>query len=122
MKTQMMIDAVCDEIKQNLNAFCEHADFEHLTPEVAEQMSQAFGEALAAGGVAGYRTFLEQYECEADTIVRGEQTLRVKMVSEKVFMTPFGKMTLNRKVYQADRGGQCHVPLDAAWGMEQQFA
>ena len=37
-------------------------------------------------------------------------------------MTPFGKMTLPRKIYQADRGGQCHVPLDAAWGMQGEFA
>ena len=55
-------------------------------------------------------------------IVRGEKTMRLKILSEKTFMTPFGKMTLERKVYQADRGGECHVPLDAAWGMEKQFA
>ena len=44
------------------------------------------------------------------------------MVCEKNFMTPFGKMTLPRKVYQADRGKKTHGPLDTAWDMEGQFA
>ena len=122
MKMQSMIDAVCDEIKQELNAFCEHADLDRLTPEVAEQMSQALSDALGTGGVAGYRAFLRQYECAEDTIVHDGKTMRLKILSEKAFVTAFGKMTLERKVFQADRGGECHVPLDASWGMEDQFA
>lgn len=122
MKMQPMIDAVCDEIKQNLNAFCEHADLDRLTPEVAEQMSQALSGALSAGGAAGYRAFLCQYECEEDTVLRDGKTIRAKILSEKAFRTAFGKMTLERKVFQPDRGGECHIPLDAAWGMEDPFA
>jgi len=122
METQVMIDAVCSEIKQKLTAFCASADLERLTPETAEGMSRALSGALSAGGVAGYRAFLGQYEHEGDTIVRDGKTMRLKMRNEKTFMTPFGKMALARKVYQADRGGRCHVPLDAAWGMEGQFA
>lgn len=122
MNVETMIDTMCDEIKQNLNDFCSHADLERLTPEVAEQMSQVLCDALAAAGVAGYRAFLCQYECGENTIVRDGKAMRLKMMSAKEFMTPFGKMTLERNVYQADRGGQCHVPLDVAWGMEGQFA
>jgi hypothetical protein len=113
---------MCDEIKQNLNDFCSKTDLQRLTPELAEQMTHAFREALATGGAAGYRAFLKQYECGADTIVRDGKTMRLKNLSDKAFMTPFGKMTLERKVYQPDRGGQCHVPLDAAWGMQGEFA
>ena len=58
MNVETMIDAMCDEIKQNLKGFCENADLERLTPEVAEQMSQVLSGALAAGGVAGYRDFV----------------------------------------------------------------
>lgn len=122
MKMQSMIDAVCDEIKQNLNYFCNQADLDRLTPEVAEQMSRALSRALGAGGVAGYRAFLCQYESDADAVAHENKTMRFKMVQEKMFVTPFGKMTLPRRLYQADRGGRCHVPLDAAWGMEGQFA
>jgi hypothetical protein len=31
-------------------------------------------------------------------------------------------LKLTRRVYQPDAGGKCYVPLDAAWGMEGQFA
>ena len=106
MNTEMMIDAMCDEIKQNLNDFCNHADLERLTPEVAEQMSRALSRALSAGGVAGYSAFLCQYESDTDTIAHEGKTMRLKMVQEKKFVTPFGKMTLERKLYQADRGGE----------------
>jgi len=122
MNVETMIKAVCDEIKQNLRGFSEGADLERLTPEVAEQMGRALCDALAAGGVAGYSTFLSQYDCEADTVMHDGKTMRLKMMSEKEFMTPFGKMPLERKVYQADRGGPCYVPLDTAWGMQGQFA
>ena len=122
MNVETMIDAMCDEIKQKLNDFCNHADLDRLTPEAAEQMSRALREALSAGGAAGYGAFLCQYECEQSTIMHDGKMMRLKMMSDKEFMTPFGKMTLARKVYQADRGGECHVPLDAAWAMAGQFA
>jgi len=44
------------------------------------------------------------------------------MESDKEFLTPGGLMTVSRRVYQPDSGGNCHVPLDAAWGMQEQFA
>ena len=52
MNTDAIIEAMCNEIKQNLSEFCEQEDFEILTPEAAERMSEGMGHALAAGGVA----------------------------------------------------------------------
>jgi len=60
MNTNAMIETVCNEIKQNLTAFCEQEDFKALTPEGAERMSEGMGHALAARGVAGFRAFLLQ--------------------------------------------------------------
>jgi hypothetical protein len=122
MNTNVMIEAVCEEIKQNLTAFCEQEDFEALTPEAAERMSEGMGHALAAGGVAGFRAFLLEYEQEGDTLEREGRLMRFKTTSPKRFMTPFGEMVLARKVYQADRGGPCFVALDACWGMQGEFA
>lgn len=122
MNPKPIIDTICEEIKQNLTVFCEKHNFERLTPEVAEKMSQGISHAMASGSVVGFRSFLQQFESEADTIVHEGETMRLKMVSQKKFITPFGEMTLPRKLYQADCGGKTHVPLDAAWGMEDQFA
>jgi len=122
MNMESMINRMCDEIKQNMNAFCENRDFKRLTPETSEEMSVAISGALCAGGVAGFRAFIEMYEHDESTYVHAGQLLRFKETHEKNFLTPFGKMTLPRRVYQADRGGKTYVPLDAAWGMENEFA
>lgn len=122
MNVVFMIESMCDVIKQNMNDFCKHNEMTRLTPDVAEQMSGAISDALASCGVAGYRAFIGQYEFEADTLVHQGKLKRFKKISDKSFMTPFGKMVLPRKIYQADGGGKTHVPLDAAWGMENEFA
>jgi len=122
MNTDAIIEAMCNEIKQNLRAFCEQEDFEILTPEAAQRMSEGMRHALAAGGVAGFRDFLLQYEQEGGTLDHEGQLMRHKTMSPKRFMIPFGEMVLPRKIYQADRGGASFVPLDAAWGMQGQFA
>ena len=122
MNVEFMVDEICDEIKQKLTDLCENQNFERLTPELAEKMSHHISVALAAGGMAGFRSFLQPFEPEAETMVHEGQTMRFKMMSGKTLMTPFGKMPLPRKLYQADSGGKTHVPLDAAWNMEGQFA
>jgi hypothetical protein len=47
---------------------------------------------------------------------------RYELESVKEFLTAGGLMTASRRVYQPDCGGNCHVLLDAAWGMQEQFA
>ncbi len=46
----------------------------------------------------------------------------VTLSSEKEFLTPGGMLKLVRRVYQRDAGGKCYIPLDVAWGMDDQFA
>ncbi len=70
----------------------------------------------------GLQTWLATAETDAETIEVEGKTHRYKLGSEKEFLTPGGMIRLTRRVYQPDAGGQCHVPLDAAWGMENQFA
>ena len=122
MNVKPILDAMSDEIKQNLTDFCKKYPSERLTPALVEKMVRCISCALAAAGVTGLRTFLQQFESKAETIVHEGKTMRFKKISEKNFMTPFGKMTLSRNLYQADRGGKTHFPLDAAWEMEEQFA
>ena len=122
MNVDIMIESICAEIKQILGDFCEREDLSELTPALAERMSGGLMRALSAGGVAAYRAFLLQYEHQGDTLERDGCLMRLKSTSPKCFLVPFGEMVLPRKIYQADRGGKCFVPLDAAWGMEGEFA
>lgn len=71
---------------------------------------------------AGFRAWLEQADCQAETIQREGVTLRFKLVSRKEFLTRCGPVVLSRRLFQADRGGPTVAPLDEAWGMEGHFA
>ena len=122
MNLEIIIDAVCGEIKQNLQAFCEGEDLSELTPQTAARIAAGLQQALAAGGRAGYREFIESHEAPQDVIVRDGQRLLFKQVVPKAFLTPFGEVVIGRRVYQADQGGPSYAPLDAAWGMQGQYA
>lgn len=71
---------------------------------------------------AGFRAWVEQADVAEDTLVRDGQTLRFQCASPKEFVTPCGPITVVRRLFQADRGGPVHVPIDEAWGMVGQFA
>ena len=122
MDLAQMIEVATWEFKRKLSAHCENLDSERLTPQLAEQVTSGIQEALKACGIAALRTFLEAYEVdEAPQQVEGV-VYRFKQPSEKTFLTPFGKMTLFRNLFQADEGGPSYVPLDGMWGMVGEFA
>ena len=70
----------------------------------------------------GFRTWLTAHACQVETVEFEGQVYRYELESDKEFLTAGGLMTASRRVYQPDCGGNCHVPLDAAWGMQEQFA
>jgi hypothetical protein len=93
-----------------------------LTPQRAEEVSRVLRETASAAWVEGFRTWLEGHQTDAPTVEVDGETYRYKLDSEKEFLTPGGRMLLNRRIYQRDEGGPCYIPLDAAWGMEGQSA
>jgi hypothetical protein len=115
------MDAIVSKIKTVLSEG-EEVLASEVTPEQAEEVNRLLGEAMSAGWTEGLRTWLATAETDAETIEVDGVTYRYKLESEKEFLTPGGMLKLVRRVYQPDAGGKCHVPLDAAWGMEGQFA
>lgn len=122
MSVTAMIEAATQEFKQNLSACCEKLETERLTPELAEKVCEGLSQAVSAAAIAGLRVFLEGYEVHTPTLQVNGTLFRRKQASAKTFLTPFGSMTLERSLYQADGGGPSYVPLDALWGMEGEFA
>ena len=117
-----MIEAATQEFKQNLLHECKDWDLERLTPALSAQVSQGLKQALSAAGIASFRTFLQGYEEEAESLEIDGGLYRLKKASGKRFLTPFGVMVLQRNLYQSDYGGSSYVPLDRQWGMEGEFA
>jgi len=121
MFASAIVQAVVDKIKDVLSESKTLLNGE-LTPETAEKLSQVLTVATSAGWIAGFRTWLEAHEIHEGTMEINDKLYRFKIDSEKKFLTPAGIMKLSRRLYQPDEGGTCHVPLDAAWGMEGEFA
>ena len=121
MSSAAIMDAIVSKVKTVLSE-AEEVLASEVTPQQAEEMNRLLGEAMSAGWTEGLRTWLATAETDAETMEVNGVTHRFKLWSEKEFLTPGGMIKLARRVYQPDAGGQCHVPLDAAWGMEGQFA
>jgi len=117
-----IITTATEEFKQKLRQALENLSMASLTPELAEQVSQGLQESIRSAALVGYRTFLESYDEKQDVLTVNGQILRFKIVSEKIFLTPFGEMTVPRHLYQADAGGSTYVPLDEKWGMTGEYA
>ncbi len=121
MSSAAIMDMVLTKIKTVLSEM-EEVLASDVTPEQLEEVNRLFGKAMSAGWTAGLETWLSTAETDAETIEVDGITHRYKLESEKEFLTPGGMIKLTRRVYQPDAGGKCHIPLDAAWGMEDQFA
>jgi hypothetical protein len=115
------MDAIVSKIKSVLSP-AEEVLASDVTPDMAEEVNRLLGKAMSAGWTEGLQAWLATAETDTQTIDMNGTTYRFKLESEKEFLTPGGMIKLTRRVYQPDAGGPCYVPLDAAWGMEDQFA
>lgn len=121
MCVQEIMSAIVTKVKAVLERAEEVLDGK-LSPQQAERVSRVLTEVASTAWVEGFRTWLEGQEIDAPTVEVDGETYRFKLPSEKDFLTPGGWMRLRRRLYERDEGGPCYVPLDAAWGMEGQFA
>jgi hypothetical protein len=113
--------AMVEKVKAILAEEADLLDGE-LTPENAEAVAKVMTQAASQAWVEGFRTWLQAHETEVGTLDIDGKTYRYKLDVEKEFLTPGGTMTIARRVYQPDAGGPCHVPLDVAWGMVDEYA
>jgi len=122
MDMDVVIESMSCEIKRILTEFGETRNEVGLSAQGATHMTRVLSNALRAAGQAGLRTFLESHEESSETVDLHGQRYRYKFDSTKLFHTSFGVMELSRRLYQPDQGGESFVPLDAAWGMEGEYA
>jgi len=121
MVIEGMIEAAMEAFKERLAHFCEDRAEEALSMESAHAITQGIQRALASTGRAAFRAYLESKEEAQDAVVAGGEVFGFKYSSEKRFETLWGSMGVTRRVYQNASDTKTHVPLDAAWGMADQF-
>lgn len=116
-----MINEAIQEFKLKLTYFCEDMAETALTIDSAHAITQAIQLTLAETGKRAFQVYLESKEEQQDVVVARGETFRYKYDSEKHFQTLWGVMALQRRIYQNASDRKTFVPLDYAWGMEDQF-
>jgi len=117
-----LIKIATEEFEQKM-AECGHNwNTQQLTTELAEQVREGLQESFSHACRTAYKRFLEHYDLREPRIKWQGQVLRFKAVSTKTFLTSFGKIPIDRSLYQADTGGPSYVPLDHLWDMDGHFA
>ncbi len=122
MSLYEFVQRASQEFEQKMLELGRNWDTEQLTGELALQARTALVESFGHASRAAYQAFLESYDRPEPQIEHQGQTLRYKLVSPKTFLTSFGPIALDRRLYQADAGGPSYVPLDQRWDMDGHFA
>jgi hypothetical protein len=110
------------EFEQKMFELGRNWDTEQLTGDLAQQARTALVASSGHASREAYKAFLESYDRPEPQLEHQGQLLRFKAVSPKIFLTSFGTITLERRLYQADAGGPSYVPLDHRWDMAGHFA
>jgi len=122
MMVSEMIQVASREFEQKMSEVGQQWHTDCLTAELANQVRIGLGEAFSHASRQAYKYFLERYDVQDPQIEWQGQTLRFKTVSPKTFLTSFGTLCIDRRLYQADAGGPSTVPLDHLWDMDGHFA
>ena len=122
MIIQKAVKLAMKVFEQKMEDFAGKTDVSQLTADLALDFSAALKDAFSEAGRQAYQRFIESYDVEQPALEINGQTLRLKMVSPKIFLTPFGEIQIARSLYQADAGGKSYCPLDDFWGMKDEFA
>ena len=113
----------------------ELTKFERIVLELAERVEGAAGQpagfraavtalrgALDQVGRAAFLTLVARSEETADTVVDAAGTVhRFKQAAAKDWLTLWGPVVVVRRLFQADRGGRCRVPVDEHCGMVDRY-
>jgi len=117
-----MIKIATEEFEQKMAEVGQSWDTHKLTAELAEQVRVGLLESFSHACRKAYKRFLEHYDPQESLIEWQGQPLRFKTMSTKTFLSSFGKIQIDRRLYQADTGGPSYVPLDHFWDMNGHFA
>ena len=75
-------------------------------------MENAIQQELNEAGILATQEALSQFEATGQNIKMGGTSLYCKGKVKKEYQTPYGKVALDRYVYQGSRGGSTFSPLD----------
>ena len=118
MKVATLLNQATTVFRQKFQEICPDGPLPDLTPDSFTHLVSIFKEAFSACGTAALKAYLESCDARGDVLTSPLGAVRFKMKSEKEFLTPFGWVGVERRLYQTDSGEVSYVPLDEKWGMQ----
>ena len=118
MKVETLLDLATAAFRRKFREVCPEDRLADLTPDSFAQLVGFFKAAFSSCGTAALKAYLESSDEPGDTLATKAGLVRFKLASDKDYLTPFGWATVSRRLFQADTGGDCVVPLDAKWEMQ----
>ena len=117
-----LIDTATETVKQSLTTFVENGlecNTDTLSGSLLSEVCAGLEQSLDAAGRAAFKSFVEQYDCQAERFQHDGKTYRIKdKANHKRFLTVFGEVELKRRYYHCDKAGAGIVPLDIGWDMQ----
>lgn len=120
MKVATLLNLSIATFRQKFLEICPEEHLADLTPDSFAYLTGILKEAFSACGTAALKAYLESCDEPGDVLPTAAGKVRFKMACEKEYLTPFGWVAVSRRLYQADSGGDCLVPLDQKWGMQRE--
>lgn len=117
MKVETLMNVATNAFRQKFREICPDTVSADLTVDSFSELCRSFQVAFSASGSAALKGYLESFDEPRDVVFKDVKRTRFKKVSAKEFLTPFGWISVERRLFQADSGGDCHCPLDEKWAM-----
>ena len=120
MKVETLLNLATTVFRQKLRENCPESSLPDLSPDAFNHLVQSFKLAFSACGTEALKAYLESCDEKSDVLTTSGGPVRFKMVCNKEFLTPFGWVGVERRLYQADAGGVSFVPIDEKWDMRNE--
>jgi hypothetical protein len=117
VKVETLLNLTTAAFRQKFREICPEDRLADLTPDSFAHLVGIFKAAFSDCGTVALKAYLESCDEVRDVLTTDNGKVRFKMVCDKEYLTPFGWATVQRRLYQADVGGECVVPMDEKWGM-----
>ncbi len=120
--TSGLAAGIARKFEQELTAMVEKVDSEEFTPVRFREFLGGMHVLLAGVGREAITQILESLDQPQATVEIDGQRLRYRGLSESVWLSAFGRLTVLRRTYRGDGvGAASAIPLDNVCGMAGRF-
>ena len=109
--------AFTQALTQSKDAFDAEVTHQHAT-----DLLKTLTQMLKTTVLHAFSLWLLQAECHENKVQHNGLWYHYKIDSSREFLTPLGSITLTRRLFQTADCQHSYVPMDAAWGMVDQYA